>query len=172
MADLLFYVLGGVTLGTAALTVLSRNAVNSAMFFLLSLLATAGLFVLLDAYLLAVLLVLVYAGAVVALFLFIIMLLDMQGGVRPPFTRATIAAAVAATGLLTVGVLSFVKRAQLSAAPVSSDLPVVGASLKSYAAQLFTTYLLPVQVVGFLLLIAMLGVIVLSKRFEGLEDNK
>jgi NADH-quinone oxidoreductase subunit J len=109
---------------------------------------------------------------VVALFLFIIMLLDMQGGVRPPFTRATIAAAVAATGLLTVGVLSFVKRAQLSAAPVSSDLPVVGASLKSYAAQLFTTYLLPVQVVGFLLLIAMLGVIVLSKRFEGLEDIK
>jgi NADH-quinone oxidoreductase subunit J len=164
MADLLFYVLGGVTLGTAALTVLSRNAVNSAMFFLLSLLATAGLFVLLDAYLLAVLLVLVYAGAVVALFLFIIMLLDMQ--------RATSAAAVAATGLLTVGVLSFVKRAQLSAAPVSSDLPVVGASLKSYAAQLFTTYLLPVQVVGFLLLIAMLGVIVLSKRFEGLEDIK
>jgi NADH-quinone oxidoreductase subunit J len=147
MADLLFYVLGGVTLGTAALTVLSRNAVNSAMFFLLSLLATAGLFVLLDAYLLAALLVLVYAGAVVALFLFIIMLLDMQGGVRPPFTRATIAAAVAATGLLTVGVLSFVHRAQLSA-------------------------LLPVQVVGFLLLIAMLGVIVLSKRFEGLEDIK
>jgi NADH-quinone oxidoreductase subunit J len=71
-----------------------------------------------------------------------------------------------------VGVLSFVKRAQLSAAPVSPDLPVVGATLKSYAAQLFTTYLLPVQVVGFLLLIAMLGVIVLSKRFEGLEDIK
>ena len=48
----------------------------------------------------------------------------------------------------------------------------MGANLKYYAAQLFTTYLLPVQVVGFLLLIAMLGVIVLSKRFEGLEDIK
>ena len=48
----------------------------------------------------------------------------------------------------------------------------MGATLKGYAAQLFTTYLLPVQIVGFLLLIAMLGVIVLSKRFEGLEDVK
>jgi NADH-quinone oxidoreductase subunit J len=48
----------------------------------------------------------------------------------------------------------------------------VGANLKLYAYQLFTTYLLPVQILGFLLLIAMLGVIVLSKRFEGLEDIK
>jgi NADH-quinone oxidoreductase subunit J len=48
----------------------------------------------------------------------------------------------------------------------------VGTDLKLYAAQLFTTYLLPVQVMGFLLLIAMLGVIVLSKRWEGLDDIK
>jgi len=48
----------------------------------------------------------------------------------------------------------------------------VGSSLKLYAYQLFTTYLLPVQVMGFLLLIAMLGVIVLSKRFDGLDDIK
>ena len=49
---------------------------------------------------------------------------------------------------------------------------VVGAALKPYAHQLFTTYLLPVQVLGFLLLIAMLGVIVLSKKFEGMDDIK
>ena len=48
----------------------------------------------------------------------------------------------------------------------------MGASLKLYAQQLFTVYLLPVQVIGFLLLIALLGVVVLSKRFEGLEDVK
>jgi NADH-quinone oxidoreductase subunit J len=49
---------------------------------------------------------------------------------------------------------------------------VVGNTLRAYAEQLFTVYLLPVQIVGFLLLIAMLGVIVLSKRFEGLDDIK
>jgi NADH-quinone oxidoreductase subunit J len=48
----------------------------------------------------------------------------------------------------------------------------VGETLKAYAAQLFTVYLLPVQIVGFLLLVAMLGVIVLSKKFPELEDVK
>lgn len=172
MADILFYIFSAFTLGTAILVVSSKNAVNSAMFFLLSLVGVAGLFVLLDAFLLAVLLVLVYAGAVVALFLFIIMLLDMQGGVRKPFTRATMIAGGFAALLLALGIFTFVKQGQLSTAPVSSEIPAVGATLNAYAAQLFTTYLLPVQVVGFLLLIAMLGVIVLSKRFEGLEDVK
>jgi len=172
MADILFYLFAAITLSTALFVVVSRNAVNSAMFFLLSLMGTAALFVLLDAYLLAVLLVLVYAGAVVALFLFIIMLLDMRGGERKPFKRTTLVAGTFAAILLGLGVLSFVQHSQLSSAAVSADVPALGASLKGYAAQLFTTYLLPVQVVGFLLLIAMLGVIVLSKRFEGLEDVK
>ncbi|MBL9194690.1 MAG: NADH-quinone oxidoreductase subunit J [Opitutaceae bacterium] len=172
MAALLFYLFAAITLGTAILVVVSKNAVNSAMFFLLSLMGTASLFVLLDAFLLAVLLVLVYAGAVVALFLFIIMLLDMHGGDRKPFKRTTMVASAFAAILLGLGVLGFVQRAQLTSAPVGAEVVAVGATLKGYAAQLFTTYLLPVQIVGFLLLIAMLGVIVLSKRFEGLEDVK
>lgn len=172
MTNLLFYLFSAVTLGTALLVVTSKNTVNSAMFFLVSLMGTASLFVLLDAYLLAVLLVLVYAGAVVALFLFIVMLLDMQGGVRKPFTRSSMVASILAAALLGVGVLSFLKHGQIASAPLNDATPAVGAILKLYAAQLFTTYLLPVQVVGFLLLIAMLGVIILSKRFEGLEDIK
>jgi len=172
MANLLFYLFSAIVLGTAVLVVASKNAVNSAMFFLISLMGTACLFVLLEAYLLAVLLVLVYAGAVVALFLFIVMLLDMQGGERKPFSRATIVASVIAAALLGVGVMSFLKHGQIASPVLEANTPAVGAVLKLYAAQLFTTYLLPVQVVGFLLLIAMLGVIVLSKRFEGLEDIK
>jgi NADH-quinone oxidoreductase subunit J len=172
MADALFYLFSAVVLGTGVLVVASRNAVNSAMFFLLSLLGTAALFVLLEAFLLAALLVLVYAGAVVALFLFIIMLLDMQGGNRKPFSRGTIVAATGAAAVLATGVLTFARHAGLPTTPPAAGSPGVGASLQGYAAQLFTTYLLPVQIVGFLLLIAMLGVIVLSKRFPGLEDVK
>jgi NADH-quinone oxidoreductase subunit J len=172
MADALFYLFSAVVLGTGVLVVASRNALNSAMFFLLCLLGTAALFVLLEAFLLAALLVLVYAGAVVALFLFIIMLLDMQGGTRKPFTRGTIVAATGAAALLSVGVLTFARHAGVPMTPPAPGTPGVGASLQGYAAQLFTTYLLPVQVVGFLLLIAMLGVIVLSKRFPGMEDVK
>jgi len=125
---------------------------------------------LLEAYLLAFVLLLVYAGAVVALFLFIVMLLDMQGGQRPPFKRITLIATTAAAGLLAVGVLSIRLHGQVP--EIATVGPAIGSSLKLYAYQLFTTYLLPVQIIGFLLLIAMLGVIVLSKKFEGLGDIK
>ena len=79
MSDIFFYIFATITLGAAVLTVTNRNAVNSAMFLIATFLGMAALFVLLEAYFLAVIQVLVYAGAVVVLFLFIIMLLDIQG---------------------------------------------------------------------------------------------
>lgn len=171
MGSLLFNVLALITLIAAAGVVVNKNAVNASMCLLLSLVGVSGLFVALEAYLLAFLLLLVYAGAIAALFLFIVMLLDTKGDARPTLHKLPVVARVLAVGLVGLGVVSFATRGQLA----SSDLarvPAVGASLKLYAYQLFTTYLLPVQILGFLLLIAMLGVIVLSKRFEGLEDIK
>src|SRR5512133_980265 len=81
MQDLLFYVFAVLTLGCGALVVanpFSRNPVTSAMFLVLAIVSLAGLFVLLHAYFLAVVQVLVYAGAVMVLFLFVIMLLDLR----------------------------------------------------------------------------------------------
>ncbi len=166
--DLLFYTFAFITLGGAALVVVNKNAVNAAMFLLLSLIGLAGLFVLLDAALLAFVLLLVYAGAVVALFLFIVMLLDTTPGALKPFKKTTLAASILGGALLVVGVLSLYHRAQFPATTPSATVP----TLKNYAEMLFTTYLLPVQVVGFMLLIAMLGVIVLSKKFADPEDVK
>ena len=153
-------------------TVVNKNAVNAAMCFLLCLVGVAGLFVQLDAYLLAFLLLLVYAGAVVALFLFIIMLLDVQGRPSWPFKRLSTVASVVALALLLAGLGSFCTPRPARRRPSPGATTGVGAALKPYAYQLFTTYLLPVQVMGFLLLIAMLGVIVLSKKMDGLEDIK
>ncbi len=166
-ADFMFYLFATLSVACGVGVVFNRNTINAALCFLLSLVGLAGLFVLLEAYLLAVLVVFVYAGAVVAMFLFIVMLLDLQGGKRPPFTTATSLAAAVAAALIALGLLSFHTHGRLA-----TELPAgpgVGASLKGYAYQLFTTYLLPVQVVGFLLLIAMLGVIVLSKRLDPKE---
>ena len=171
MAQTLFYLFALFTVICAVGTVVNKNAVNAAMCFLLCLVGVAGLFVQLDAYLLAFLLLLVYAGAVVALFLFIIMLLDVQGKQSWGFKNFSTVAAVVAFGLLLTGLGTFVTRGQLEA-PNPNATTGVGAALKPYAYQLFTTYLLPVQVMGFLLLIAMLGVIVLSKKMDGLEDIK
>lgn len=168
--NFLFNVLAIFTVVCAAAVVINRNAVNAAMCLLLCLVGVAGLFVGLSAYLLAFLLLLVYAGAIVALFLFIIMLLDTKGEERPRLSRLPVAARVLATGLIALALVSFYAQGKLAEPAVTG--PGIGTSLKLYASQLFTTYLLPVQVMGFLLLIAMLGVIVLSKRFEGLEDIK
>lgn len=171
MGNLLFNIFAVFTLATALGVVVNKNAVHAAMCLLLSLVGVASLFVALNAYLLAFLLLLVYAGAIVALFLFIVMLLDMKGDAPPSLHKLPIVARVLAVGLVAVGLVSFVTRGQI-ASPDIENVPALGASLKLYAYQLFTTYLLPVQILGFLLLIAMLGVIVLSKRFEGLEDIK
>lgn len=167
MSDLLFYVFAAVTAGCALGTVLSKNSVNSAICLLVSLLGTSGIFVLLDAYLLAALLVLVYAGAVAALFVFIVMLIGMQGSTAGKAGRLRGICAVLAFALLCLGACTMIGAAELPAvAALPAGAAPLGAQLKLYAYELFTIYLLPVQVSGFLLLIAMIGVIVVSKKFN------
>lgn len=171
-SDILFYLFSTLTAGSALAVVLNKNTVASALCLLVSLVGVAALFVLLDAFLLAALMVFVYAGAVVALFLFIVMLVDTYGGKRKPFTKGTLVAGSFAFALLVLGLATFAQRNTLETPELAASVVPVGASLRAYGEQLFTIYLLPVQIVGFLLLIAMLGVIVLSKKFEGLEDIK
>jgi len=168
MANLLFYLFSALTVGSALAVVLHKNTVNAALCLLLSLLGVAGVFALLDALLLSALLILVYAGAVVALFLFIVMLINPEALPKKPYKTISAFAGTIAAALLGLGLWSFVSRSGFSTAPVAEG--VFAGGLKDYGAKLFTTYLLPVQVVGFLLLIAMLGVIVLSKKFEAQED--
>jgi len=166
MADFLFYLFASLTVLAAAGVVVNRNAVDAALCLLLSFAGIAALFTLLDSGLLAFLFVLVYAGAVVVLFLFVVMLLDVQGSDRRrPYRGLAVAAAVVALTLLTLGLLSFVGRGRLPEAH-----PVAGPGFKDFAARLFTTYLLPVEVTGFLLLVAMVGVVVISKRLDGKES--
>ncbi|HTJ77429.1 MAG TPA: NADH-quinone oxidoreductase subunit J [Rariglobus sp.] len=172
MADLFFYAFATFTVACAAAVVGLKNTVASALALLLCLVGVAGIFILLDAFLLAALMVFVYAGAVVALFLFIIMLLDAHGGDRKSFKKSAYVSGGLAAALLALMVVSAYKHGGQTSGELGAAVMPVGATLKNYGEQLFTTYLLPVQIVGFLLLIAMLGVIVLSKKFEGLEDVK
>jgi NADH-quinone oxidoreductase subunit J len=168
MGPLLFNVFALLAVIAAIGTVLNKNAVNAAMCFMLSLLGVAGLFVMLEAYLLAFVLILVYAGAVAALFLFIVMLLDTHDTKPTPRRPITALASTLAAALIAVGVLTIYQH-PVSAGNAAPAAPALGASFKLYAYELFTTYLLPVQIVGFLLLIAMLGVIVLSKKLDPKE---
>jgi NADH-quinone oxidoreductase subunit J len=169
MAQFLFLLFACFTVLSAVGVVVNKNAVNASICLLLCLVGVAGLFVQLDAFLLAFILLLVYAGAVVALFLFIVMLLDVQGRQSFGFTGMTTFAGLMSFALLLTGVGTIAMKGHLDA-PRLNRLAAEGSHMKAYAYQLFTTYLLPVQIIGFLLLIAMLGVIVLSKKHEAQED--
>src|SRR5437762_12894909 len=103
LPDILFYVFAALTLLCGVLVIanpFSRNPVTSAMFLVLTIISMAGLFVLLHAFFLAAVQVLVYAGAVMVLFLFVIMLLDLKEEEQRTLRRASIV-----LGLLTVGVI-------------------------------------------------------------------
>jgi NADH-quinone oxidoreductase subunit J len=180
--DILFYVFSAITLISALLMVVNPNAVNAAMAMIVAFVGTAALFVLLEAYFLAILQILVYAGAVMVLFLFIIMLLDVDRSEAEVAykDKLAFAAAVIGFGLLVVLVAAaFLKGFYLpepAVLPVA-ELPTGQAggfafttSAKSFGYSLFTKYMLPFQVTGFLLLSAMIGVIVVSKKYS--EDTK
>ena len=162
MQDILFYIFAALTLSCAALIILNRNPVNSVMFLVLSIASMAGLYVMLHAFFLAAVQVLVYAGAVMVLFLFVIMLLDLKEE-----QRRRIRAFGAVAGLVSVAaiVAVFVR------AMTSSELPDLGAAsalpegkTAGLGTLLFKSYLLPFEILSILLLVAMVGVILLSKK--------
>lgn len=165
MADFLFYFFAALILGSALMAVLNRDAVNAAMFLILTFVGVAGMFVLLEAYFLAVLQILVYAGAVVVLFLFIIMLLNVDTRARRPVRVVSALATAVSFALLVTGVLWLFCEDRITG-PASASVVAPGSGLKIFGEQLFTTYLLPLQVTGFLLLMAMIGVIVLGRKFK------
>ena len=161
MQDFLFYFFSALTLLCAVLVILNRNPVNSAMFLVLAIASMAGLFVLLHAFFLAAVQVLVYAGAVMVLFLFVIMLLELKEE-----ERRRIRALGAVAGLIAVGAIGiiFLWSVQGSARPqVPNGGGAVGAT-EPLGLLLFQGYLLPFEVVSILLLVAMVGVVLLSKK--------
>lgn len=163
MKELFFPVFAVLTIVPAICMVLSRKPVNAAMNMLLSFVGLAALFVLLETYFLAVLQVMVYAGAIVVLFLFIIMLLDANDSPSPKLTRFL--ASFIAFALLAVGGYYLVFGCGAGPYPeITADAP--GKLSRTFGVELFTRYLLPFQMTGFMLLIAMVGVIVVSRKHE------
>jgi NADH-quinone oxidoreductase subunit J len=164
LPDILFYVFAFLTLACGVLVVanpFSRNPVTSAMFLVLTIISMAGLFVLLHAFFLAAVQVLVYAGAVMVLFLFVIMLLDLKEEERRKIRLISLV-----LGLVSVGAIVGIALKSLRVAHPGKDLPAPTAvgDTATLGKMLFTNYLLPFEIVSLLLLVAMVGVILLSKK--------
>jgi NADH-quinone oxidoreductase subunit J len=164
LTDILFYVFAALTLLCGVLVVanpFSRNPVTSAMFLVLTIISMAGLFVLLHAFFLAAVQIIVYAGAVIVLFLFVIMLLDLKEEQR---RKVKLLGFVG--GLVSVGAIVMISLKTLKEANPGAGLPApqLEGGTPALGKLLFSQYVLPFEVVSILLLVAMVGVILLSKK--------
>jgi len=164
MSPTLFWIFSTFMLLFGLITILHRNPVASALSLVVSFMALAALFVSLDAYFIGVIQVLVYAGAVMVLFLFIIMLLDLKAEQQRQINLGAILVGVAVVGAFIAQFVLVLRRhpageraLQPLAAGLKEDAFHIGETL-------FTQYNLPLQVIGVLILVATIGVVVLSKR--------
>jgi len=168
-ALVLFWAFAGLALASALACITRRSPVASALWLVVTLFALAALFVLLDAQFIAVLQLLVYAGAIMVLFLFVIMLLNL-GRPGPMDVKGPVGVG---TAFLLGGVLLFqLWILRQAALPASIQLPPGSVArlqqeqgfVAAIAQPLFDTYLIPFEITSLLLLAALVGAVVLAKR--------
>jgi len=162
-----FYTLAAFILGFAVLVVTTKDTVHSVLFLVLDFLFVAALYVLLNAPFLAVIQVLVYAGGIVVLYLFVVMLVNLK---RPPEAHqdphrlSKLGFGLAGAVLIELGAILVTGYAKTPAAIVAAaPLPVSG-NTEQVGWLLYTSYLIPFEIASMLLLVAMIGAIVLAKR--------
>jgi NADH-quinone oxidoreductase subunit J len=164
MSPIIFWIFVAIMLVFGAVVVLSRNPVASALSLVVSFLALAALFVSLDAFFIGVIQILVYAGAVMVLFLFIVMLLDLKAERRRKFNMS----ALCGGPIVLILFLIVLSRVCYSFGNGNARFPALAPDPQGDAWHigmiLFTQYNLPLQVVGVLILVASIGVVILSKR--------
>jgi NADH-quinone oxidoreductase subunit J len=183
MTEVVFYIFAGAAVLSATLCILQKNPVSAALWLVSTMFSLAAIYVLLNAQFIAAIQVLVYAGAVMVLFLFVIMLLNLghaQSDIRGP---SGIAATLVIVGLLAIEFFALVRYTPRQLASEFSQWPtftdpstvfvageitqqatasqgVVGA----VAAPMFQVYLIPFEITSVLLLVAIVGAVVLAKR--------
>lgn len=161
---LVFLILAAVALGSAVMVITRRNAVHSALYLIVTFFAVAAIYALLHAEFIAAVQVLVYAGGIMVLFLFVIMLVEPpRGASRKPPRRGHVAVCASLSGLV-VALLAW--KFWLGEPERASDVSALGThggNLETVALSLLRHYLLPFEVVSVLLLVALVGAVVLAR---------
>ncbi|QNN66018.1 NADH-quinone oxidoreductase subunit J [Sphingomonas rhizophila] len=167
IATLAFYLFATLTIASAVLVIFARNPVHSVLWLIVAFFNAAGLMLLLGAEFIAMLLVIVYVGAVAVLFLFIVMMLDIDfAALRSGFSKNLPFGILIALVLLAEMVLA---AAAWKAGPVTEGAPVAASqpNIEAVGAALYGRYLFPFELAGLILLVAMIGAIVLTHRSRG-----
>lgn len=164
LAALAFYVLSTVAVAAAFMVIAARNPVHSVMFLITTFFSAAGLFILMGAEFLALLLVMVYVGAVAVLFLFVVMMLDvdfaeMKKGFLQNLPVGAIVAAILLSEMILVGAASLTGENNTVKPTLEGN-----SNIEALGNVLYTEYAFFFEAVGLILLVAMIGAIVLTLR--------
>jgi NADH-quinone oxidoreductase subunit J len=167
--SILFWFLSVMAVGCALGVILSRNPVNSVLFLILTFFAISGHYILMNAQFLAVVNMIVYAGAIMVLFLFVIMLMNLNADVEPQKGQMVQLAGVISGGVLFLIILAAIKTAAAQTIePKSTDIGLIG----NLGKVLFTKYVLPFEISSVLFLSAMIGAVVIGKKEVYKEEDK
>ena len=166
---LAFYLFAALVLASAVMVIMARNPVHSVLWLILAFFNAAGLMVLIGAEFIAMLLVIVYVGAVAVLFLFVVMMLDIDfAAMRAGFVKnfpLGMAVAVILFVELFVGLVAYnAGGLELATADGASAAPMGESNIEAIGALLYGRYVLLFEVAGIILLVAMIGAIVLTHR--------
>ena len=164
MAILLFFLFAAFAVGSVLGMIISRNQAYSALFLVLAFASLGGLFGLLGAPFMAVVQIIIYAGAIMVLFIFVIMMIHLGDGISPEKKKWTIAAAVFMGIILLAELVFAVKGAP--AVPMAGQ-EMAGTSPTEIGRLLFTKYLYPFEITSVLIIAALVGAVVLVKKREG-----
>ncbi|MFD3003248.1 NADH-quinone oxidoreductase subunit J [Pontibacter toksunensis] len=168
MTESLFFFLASLTLLCALMVVISKNPVHSVLFLIITFFTISGHYILLNAQFLAAVNIIVYAGAIMVLFLFVIMFLNMNKETEQKVKTSTLSkiAGTIAGGLLFVVMIAALKDTEIAGYNAETYNSQIG-MVESLGVVLFTEYLLPFELASVLFLVAMVGAVMLGKKETG-----
>lgn len=163
MVYFLFFLLASVCISSVLGMIISKNQAYNALFLILAFACTGGIFALLDAPFIAVVQIIIYAGAIMILFIFVIMMINIRQGLSPERKKWTLYLALGIAGILVIELIFSLKDAfsLLESAGIGK-----AGSPADLGRLLFTKYLYPFEITSLLIIAALVGAIVLVKKRE------
>ena len=161
--QILFWILTVVALFSAIMVISSKNPVHSVLWLVATFFTISGHYILLNAQFLAVVNIIVYAGAIMVLFLFVIMLMNLNKSAEPPKNRWLQIIGVVSGGCFLLVLVAALKNTEVSKNLVEAGTGEAGL-IKTLGRELFTTFVVPFEISSILFLSAMVGAVVIGKK--------
>src|SRR5688500_5268904 len=163
VTEVLFYFLSALALGSAIMVVLSKNPVHSVLWLIVTFFAISGHYLMMNAQFLGIVNLIVYAGAIMVLFLFVIMLMNLNAVTEPLKNKWMRLAGIVAGGCLMLVMVAALKEAEKKGELVQTGVGDIGL-ISNLGQVLFTDYVVPFEISSILFLSAMVGAVVIGKK--------